>query len=60
MDEKTVKTWAEKLGEAIRYLHDRNIVHRDIKPENILMSDVTETSSPLLTDFEYAKQLEDG
>ena len=59
MDEKTVKSWAGKLGEAIKYLHDRNIVHRDIKPENILMSDVTESSSPLLTDFEYAKLLDD-
>ena len=41
-------------------MHDRNIVHRDIKPENILLSDVNEISSPVLTDFEYAKLLDEG
>ena len=60
LDEKTTRSLAQKLGEAIRYLHDRNIVHRDIKPENILMSDVSENSTPFLADFEYAKMLGGG
>ncbi|KAF2842994.1 Pkinase-domain-containing protein [Patellaria atrata CBS 101060] len=28
-----------QLFQAVKYLHDRNIVHRDIKPENILLID---------------------
>ncbi|GAW22554.1 hypothetical protein ANO14919_120940 [Xylariales sp. No.14919] len=28
-----------QLFEAVKYLHDRNVVHRDIKPENIVLSD---------------------
>jgi 5'-AMP-activated protein kinase catalytic alpha subunit len=27
----------QQIGEAIRYLHDKDIAHRDIKPENILL-----------------------
>ncbi|KAF2134163.1 lanosterol 14-alpha-demethylase [Dothidotthia symphoricarpi CBS 119687] len=28
-----------QLFQAVKYLHERNIVHRDIKPENILLTD---------------------
>ncbi|TGJ84183.1 hypothetical protein E0Z10_g4569 [Xylaria hypoxylon] len=27
------------IVDAVKYLHDRNIIHRDIKPENIILSD---------------------
>ena len=37
-----------QIGEAIHYLHERDILHRDIKPENILL---TEEGRALLIDF---------
>ncbi|KAF2403660.1 SMAD/FHA protein kinase [Trichodelitschia bisporula] len=42
-----------QLFEAVKYLHDRNIVHRDIKPENILLVDKNLTLK--LADFGLAK-----
>jgi pheromone a factor receptor len=37
--------------EAVKYLHDRDIVHRDIKPENLLVSSLSDTARIILTDF---------
>lgn len=42
-----------QLFQAVKYLHDRNIVHRDIKPENILLADKNLTIK--LADFGLAK-----
>ncbi|KAI9759441.1 MAG: hypothetical protein M4579_002355 [Chaenotheca gracillima] len=42
-----------QLFQAIKYLHERNIVHRDIKPENILLVDKYLTVK--LADFGLAK-----
>ncbi len=38
-----------QIGNALRYLHEQDIIHRDIKPENILYS--TETGWFKLADF---------
>ncbi|KAH5388696.1 hypothetical protein HBI33_045350 [Parastagonospora nodorum] len=42
-----------QLFQAVKYLHDRNIVHRDIKPENILLTD--KDLHVKLADFGLAK-----
>ena len=57
MKQKLTETEARKvfiqLFQAVKYLHDRNIVHRDIKPENILLTD--KQLSVKLADFGLAK-----
>lgn len=45
---------AEKLGSALQYAHNRNIIHRDIKFSNIMFD---EAGSAYLTDFGIAKIL---
>lgn len=40
--------YAAEIMEAMKYLHDRNIIHRDVKPENILLS---ATGHIKITDF---------
>ncbi|KAJ4352706.1 serine/threonine protein kinase [Ascochyta clinopodiicola] len=42
-----------QLFQALKYLHERNIVHRDIKPENILLTD--KELHVKLADFGLAK-----
>ncbi|KAF2759407.1 Pkinase-domain-containing protein [Pseudovirgaria hyperparasitica] len=42
-----------QLFQAVKFLHERNIVHRDIKPENILLTD--KDLSIKLADFGLAK-----
>lgn len=44
-----------KIGSALDYAHQRNIVHRDIKPSNIMFD---ENGTPYLTDFGIAKPLD--
>lgn len=39
------------ITEAIRYLHQNEIVHRDIKPENVLLSDNQDYKSVKIIDF---------
>ena len=43
------------VADAIKYLHDRDIVHFDIKPENVV---VCENLNIYLIDFEFSKKTE--
>ncbi|KAJ3341527.1 hypothetical protein HDU93_004687 [Gonapodya sp. JEL0774] len=48
--------------DAVRYLHDQNVVHRDIKAENLLFR-TRESSDPadlLIADFGLSKIIDDG
>ncbi|KAF2098515.1 Pkinase-domain-containing protein [Rhizodiscina lignyota] len=51
-EEETRRVFVQ-LFQAVKYLHERNIVHRDIKPENILLVDKNLTVK--LADFGLAK-----
>jgi serine/threonine-protein kinase Chk2 len=51
-EEETRKVFVQ-LFQAVKYLHERNIVHRDIKPENILLTD--KDLHVKLADFGLAK-----
>lgn len=41
----------KQICQAVKYMHDNNLVHRDIKPENVLLD---ETLTPKLSDFGWS------
>ena len=43
-----------QVVEAIKHIHDKQMVHRDIKPENILIASQAEGARVVLTDFGVA------
>ena len=42
-----------KIGQALEYIHEKNILHLDIKPSNIL---ITKNNNPKLIDFGISKR----
>ncbi|GHT55027.1 hypothetical protein FACS189451_01850 [Bacteroidia bacterium] len=42
-----------KIGQALEYIHEKNILHLDIKPSNIL---IDKTNNPKLIDFGISKR----
>ncbi|CAL1164745.1 unnamed protein product [Cladocopium goreaui] len=50
--EAHAKRLVKQLGDAMTYVHSRNVVHRDLKPENILLtSNDRETMKVKISDF---------
>lgn len=49
--------WIAKVGDALSYIHSKNINHLDIKPANIMLDD---GGNPILIDFGLAKQYDDA
>jgi aurora kinase len=56
-DERTAAGYIAQMAEALRYMHNKNIMHRDIKPENILLGLHHEIK---LADFGYSVHSESG
>lgn len=50
---KAVK-YVEKVGEALEYIHSRNMTHFDVKPANIVIR--RKDDQPILIDFGLSKQ----
>lgn len=46
------------LLDAIKYMHDRNIVHRDIKPENLMLASKSSDVDVKLVDFGFATEVD--
>lgn len=54
LPEKRALDYIEKVGEALEYVHARNINHLDVKPANIMVRKSDDT--PVLIDFGLSKQ----
>lgn len=52
--EDLARTYWRQILEAVKYLHDQDIVHRDIKLQNVVLSD---DDTIELIDFGFAKRL---
>lgn len=47
----------EKVGDALTYIHSKNILHLDIKPDNIMMTDPV---NPVIIDFGISKRYDES
>eukprot|EP00123_Amoebidium_parasiticum_P015218 comp22840_c0_seq1/m.35961 comp22840_c0_seq1/g.35961 ORF comp22840_c0_seq1/g.35961 comp22840_c0_seq1/m.35961 type:complete len:371 (-) comp22840_c0_seq1:248-1360(-) len=46
------------VASAVQHIHAQNIAHRDLKPENLLFVDASDRSALKLTDFGFAKEVD--
>jgi serine/threonine-protein kinase len=53
IDEGRLKKIIYKIGQALEYIHEKNILHLDIKPNNIL---IDKSGNPKLIDFGISKR----
>jgi formylglycine-generating enzyme required for sulfatase activity len=54
LSETEAITLAQKLGNALRVVHEQGFLHRDLKPENILLRE-NDLKQPVLIDFGLAR-----
>ena len=45
---------AQRVAEAVRFLHSHGVLHRDLKPENIVFDGDGPTAAPALCDFDLS------
>jgi len=55
--ERDASRHMRKIGEALKWMHDRGIVHRDLKPENLVLASDTLDSEIKISDFGLSKIL---
>ncbi|XP_067927940.1 calcium/calmodulin-dependent protein kinase type IV-like isoform X2 [Watersipora subatra] len=53
--EKDASVCVKEMLNAIKYLHENDVVHRDLKPENLLYESVAEDSPLKIADFGLSK-----
>lgn len=58
-EERDAKRIMIQIVDAIRYIHNRDVVHRDLKPENIILETRDFHSSIKIVDFGFAVVMED-
>ena len=51
---RDVLSWAVQAGEALRYVHEQQLVHRDVKPQNLMLAP---DRGIVLVDFGVAREL---
>ena len=52
------RKFTQSIGQALKYLHDHEIIHRDVKLENVMLTSTSEQSCEAkLTDFGLALKL---
>ncbi len=56
-DEADTLHTIKEVGNALEYIHSRNILHLDIKPDNIMLSD---DKNPIIIDFGISKHYNDS
>lgn len=56
LEENVALRYIQQIGNALDYLHNRNILHLDIKPSNILINNKSEA---VLIDFGISKKYDD-
>jgi len=56
--EKDAARCVSQMLEAVKYLHENEVIHRDLKPENLLYEDSREDAKLKLADFGLSKIIE--
>lgn len=53
--EKAAAKCVKEMLEAVKYIHEHDVIHRDLKPENLLYEDSSEDAKLKLADFGLSK-----
>ncbi|EOD36141.1 hypothetical protein EMIHUDRAFT_226709 [Emiliania huxleyi CCMP1516] len=54
-DEGSKLAAAQRIAEAVRFLHSNGLIHRDLKPENIVFDSAAADAAPALCDFDLSR-----
>ena len=58
--EKTALICMRNMIEALKYMHENDVVHRDLKPENLILASKDNDSDLRIADFGLASFIKDG
>ena len=51
---------AQRIAEAVRFMHEHGMAHRDLKPDNIVFSSSSDDAVPALCDFDLSRNVQDA